>query len=204
MKKTGWLKKRGWLENDFLGTLEDQAKGIYDWKKNLDKPEANNPAEDRFKVAHKERVAWDLVQEIERLREIVSRNKIPQDAIYSTVLVMILSYDLGLSHPIYAIRGWKKGGPNKEPAFNLLVEYARQNSKRPTALSMWKYLIKKLEEAELTGQKVIEGYDFVYEKKENQITLYFNNKKKRPRDMGFRSFQRCVKDFKEELKKNSQ
>jgi hypothetical protein len=99
-----------------------------------------------------------------------------------------------------------KGGRanKKEPAFNLLVEYVWQNSKRKTCLSMWGFLKKKLKEGELSGQKIIEDYDFVYEKKENKITLYFNDKKRRPRDMGFRSFQRCVKDFKEELKKDSQ
>jgi hypothetical protein len=100
----------------------------------------------------------------------------------------------------------RKGGSagKKEPAFNLLVEYAWQNSKRKTSLSMWEFLKKRLQETEVSGQNIIEGYDFVYEKKDNKITLYFNDKKKRPRDMGFRSFQNYVSDFKEELNKKSQ
>jgi hypothetical protein len=93
-----------------------------------------------------------------------------------------------------------KGGRanKKEPAFNLLVEYAWQNSKRKTCLSMWRFLKKKIGDAGNT----INHYDFVYEEEKNRITVYFDNGKSR--DIRFRSFQRYVKDFKEELKKQSQ
>jgi hypothetical protein len=96
-----------------------------------------------------------------------------------------------------------KGGKKnkKEPGFTFLVEYAWNQSERKKCLSMWEVLKRKLQDTELKGEK-INGFDFVYEKKCNKITLYFLNGKSR--DMGFRSFQRYVKDFKEGLKKNSQ
>jgi hypothetical protein len=190
------MKRIGWLEDYFLGPTEEQAKAIIKKvpRKAFGVPEASNP----MQVLHRERQSWDLLQEIKNLREIIGTNKIPQEAIYVTALIMILSYDLGLSHPIYAIRGWKKGGPKKEPAFNFLVKYAWQNSKRKTSLSMWRFLKKKIGDAGNT----INHYDFVYEEEKNRITVYFNNGKSK--DIGFRSFQRYVKNFKEELKKKSQ
>jgi hypothetical protein len=81
------------------------------------------------------------------------------------------------------------------------VEYAWQNSKKKTCLSMWEFLKRKLQDAELKGEK-IKGLDFVYEKKPNKITLYFLDGKSR--DIGYRSFQRYVRDFRKGLKKNSQ
>jgi hypothetical protein len=96
-----------------------------------------------------------------------------------------------------------KGGQRKkkEPGFNLLVEYAWNHSKRKTHLSMWQFLKSKLKDVEAKSEKIGE-YDFIYETKPNKITLYLPNGKSR--DMGFRSFQRYVKDFKEGLKNNSQ
>jgi hypothetical protein len=96
-----------------------------------------------------------------------------------------------------------KGGkaPKKQPEFDFLVKYAWDHSKRKTCLGMWNFLKRKLQDAEVKGEK-INGFDFVYEKKLNKITLYFLDGKSR--DIGFRSFQRYVKDFKEGLKKNSQ
>lgn len=93
-----------------------------------------------------------------------------------------------------------KGGKasKKEPSFALLVQYAWEKSKRKTCLSMWKFLERKLQ----AGDVSISGYDFVYEEETNRITLYFGNGKSR--DIGFRSFQRYVKDFKEGLKDNCQ
>jgi hypothetical protein len=98
-----------------------------------------------------------------------------------------------------------KGGrvAKKEPSFALLVRYAWEKSGRKTVLSMWKFLRKKLKEAELEGGKIIEGCDFIYEEKTNRFTLYFQDKRK-PKDMGFRSFQRHISNFKKDLKKESQ
>ncbi len=96
-------------------------------------------------------------------------------------------------------RGGKK--EKKVPAFNLLVRYAWQNSKRKTCLSMWEFLIRKLEAGDIGGRYIIEGCDFVYEKKNNRITLYFSDERKRPRDIGFRSFERYVNSLKKGLKK---
>lgn len=138
-----------------------------------------------------------------KLRKALIVNDAKEAAIQTLILVSAATYagiEQVITRGISTIDGWSKGGPRKEPAFERLVWYAWQKSKRKTCLSMWKFLRNNLQQGEFKGQKIIDGYDFVYEKKTNKITLYFEEERRRPREMGFRSFQRYISDLKKDLK----
>ena len=99
--------------------------------------------------------------------------------------------------------GRKRGGRTEKKGlpFKLLTQYAWEKSQRRTCLSMWEFLKKKVKVAEFSGHKLV-GHDFVYEEGTNRITCYFPDGKSR--NMGFRSFERYVRNLKNELKKKSQ
>jgi hypothetical protein len=143
-----------------------------------------------------------ILEYCNRLRTSVRQNNLRQ-IVYGMARLDSLFYDAGFIKPENSILGSKRGGEKekKEPAFDLLVRYAWQNSKRKTWLSMWKFLKKRLQGGGIDGYKTIDDdYNFVYEEKNNRITVYFNNEKKRARDIGFRSFERYVRDLKEDLR----
>jgi len=161
--------------------------------------------EKKVKDIRRARICREIVDCCNHLRTSVRQNNLRQ-IVYDTEALVSLSFNAGFLKTESSILRSKRGGQRekKEHAFFPLVEYAWQNSKRKTCLSMWKFLIKKLTTLDIGGRNMIEGLDFVYEKKTNKITLYFGDERKRPRDMGFRTFERYVRDFKEELKKDPQ
>jgi hypothetical protein len=115
------------------------------------------------------------------------------------------NFYLDVIRGIHVIAGAKKAqkGRRKEPAFICLAKYGIEKSGKKTTRLMWLFLKKIFQKAELNGEKIIEGYDFVYETNINRFTVYFQNKRK-PIDIGFRTFQRYISDLKRELKKKSQ
>jgi hypothetical protein len=120
-----------------------------------------------------------------------------------TSMIVALAFVLGVMKiPEIAI-GRKRGGQTEKKGlpFKLLTQYAWEKSQRRTCLSMWEFLKKKVKVAEFSGHKLV-GHDFVYEEGTNRITCYFPDGKSR--NMGFRSFERYVRNLKNELKKKSQ
>ncbi len=206
---------KDWLE-ELLRKFEEKANKILGaYKGRIDEIlyyNGENPSQypEKAKAAKQILNCRKILQCCNRLRTSVRQNN-PHRIVYNTAWLSWYSYNAGLLKTVNSILGRFRGGKRekKGPAFKLLVRYAWQYSRRKTCLSMWKFLTRKLEILERsiknTGErKIIEGCDFVYEKKTNKITLYFEDEKKRPKEMGFRSFQRYVRDFKEELKKDSQ
>jgi len=143
-----------------------------------------------------------------KLRKAISINDAKQ-AVVQTLVIFSAATQSGLGQVIVqgisTVDGRSKGGQvaKREPAFGLLLDYVIQNSKRKSCLAMWGFITKKLAIFERSGQKIIDGYDFVCEEKTNKITLYFEDPKKKSREMGYRSFQRRISDFKKDLKKIS-
>lgn len=198
-----------WLEK-LLRKYEEKANKILGaYKGRIDEIlyyNGENPSRypEKAKDARKILNCRGILQCCNRLRTSVRQNN-PHRIVYNTAWLSWYSYNAGLLKTVNSMLGRYRGGKRekKEPAFKLLVRYAWQKSKRKTCLSMWEFLKKELFQGMLKeAYKIINDYEFIYEEKTNNVTVYFKNG--RSKQMGFRSFQRYVKDFKQKLNKKSQ